>query len=270
MNPIAIVFATIFIFCIFLVTGTPIFSQTVDFGVAYGVIIAPPEQGAINDGHLVSLIEGNYQLSQVEYDFNFVGVVDFSPDLLLDLSGDENSTPIVKTGQVYVLTSNQGGSIAIGDWLTTSSQPGIAIKANREQGAVIGQALEAYPADSDQAALILIALNPRAGSSLNSADTPSLSAAVNQFLVDLFGLSSDVTAERAYDLLRYLLAAIVIIISIIFSYYTFGRIARSGIEAVGRNPLARNSILFSVGFNVSVAAAIIFAGVIVSYLIIRL
>jgi F0F1-type ATP synthase membrane subunit c/vacuolar-type H+-ATPase subunit K len=51
---------------------------------------------------------------------------------------------------------------------------------------------------------------------------------------------------------------------------TFGKVARSGVEAVGRNPLAKTSILTGVLFNISIGAVIILSGVGVAYLIIKL
>lgn len=245
-------------------------AQGSDFGVAYGVIINSENQSAPVDGQIVSINQGEYRLSNQEYDPNMYGVVDLSPDILLDLTGGSNGVPIVTSGQAYVLVSSSGGGIKIGDWLTSSTEYGVAIKAVRDNGTVIGQALEPFPANSREPGLILATINIVAPAGTGNSLTPSLSSAFNQFLVDLFGLYSNVTQEKAYDLLRYIIAAIVIIISIIFSYYTFGRIARSGIEAVGRNPLAKNSILFGISFNIGIAAVIIISGILVAYMIIRL
>jgi F0F1-type ATP synthase membrane subunit c/vacuolar-type H+-ATPase subunit K len=245
----------------------PVLAQTTDFGVAYGVII---EDQPLQDGQLVSLVNGRYQLSRTEYDRDMIGVVDLSPDLLLDFTGDSQSVPIVATGQVYVLVGNQQGDIEAGDWITSSQTPGIGMRADRDLGPVIGQALEAFPANAGQPGLVLVMLSRNQGIGGRDDETPSFMDVLNRMLIELLNLSQDTAEARIFDLIRYILAAIVIIISIVFAYMTFGKVARSGVEAVGRNPLAKTSILTGVLFNISIGAVIILSGVGVAYLIIKL
>jgi len=50
----------------------------------------------------------------------------------------------------------------------------------------------------------------------------------------------------------------------------FGRIAIRGLEALGRNPLARNSILTGILINSSLTIAVVFGGLFLAYIIVTL
>ena len=227
----------------------------------------PGDNTEVRDGMVVSIKDGKYQLSESKYDDNMIGVIDLSPDVVLDMTADDNSVPIIVNGQAYVLVNSSNGSIAAGDWVTTSANRGIAMKADDNKGSLLGQALEAYDG-SPEGGRILIAVHVLV--SANKLADTSLIAVLRRGAFDFLSLTTEVAQERTYELLRYILAAIVIIVSIIFAYFTFGRVARSGVEAVGRNPLARRSIVAGIAFNMTVAILIILSGVLVAYMIVRL
>ena len=70
--------------------------------------------------------------------------------------------------------------------------------------------------------------------------------------------------------LRYLLAFLIVIIAFSVGLIYFGRVAKSGVEAVGRNPLARRMIEISVILHVALTIAIILIGLAIAYLILIL
>ncbi|MDQ5969296.1 MAG: hypothetical protein QG579_453, partial [Patescibacteria group bacterium] len=78
--------------------------------------------------------------SRYQYEANLVGVVSTDPGFV---SGayTENSYPIGLIGRVPVKVSTENGMIRVGDYLTTSSVPGHAMKATLS-GRVLGKALE--------------------------------------------------------------------------------------------------------------------------------
>ncbi|HSH31576.1 MAG TPA: hypothetical protein VK963_02805, partial [Candidatus Saccharimonadales bacterium] len=95
-------------------------------------------QGGINVGKS----QGTYQRA-------ILGVVSTSPGLTLSLR-DQNGTattanpkPIALVGRVPVKVSGENGAIAVGDPLTSSSVPGMAMKATAP-GMIIGRALEPF------------------------------------------------------------------------------------------------------------------------------
>ena len=107
---------------------------------------------------------GLVERSRGEYDEQIIGVVSSAPGLKLgsDITGgNAGKQPIALIGRVPVKVSLEGGMIKKGDRLTSSSKPGIAMKAT-DAGRVVGIALEDYgtaEADSD-VANILVFVSP--------------------------------------------------------------------------------------------------------------
>jgi F0F1-type ATP synthase membrane subunit c/vacuolar-type H+-ATPase subunit K len=70
--------------------------------------------------------------------------------------------------------------------------------------------------------------------------------------------------------LRYLLAFLIAIIAFVLGFIYFGRVVRVGIEAIGRNPLARRMIQITMLFNILITIVIVLAGLLIAYLILVL
>ncbi len=78
------------------------------------------------------------------YDNQVLGIISSAPGLLLgDGAGPARGVPLALSGRVPVKVSTQNGVIEIGDYLTSSSIPGVAMKATKA-GLVIGQALTPF------------------------------------------------------------------------------------------------------------------------------
>ncbi len=90
----------------------------------------------------------------VAYDQRVTGVIagagDYSPGLILDRRVSKyERRPIALLGKVYCKVDAAHGPIQVGDLLTTSPNPGHAMKASdrsRAFGATIGKALRSFPA----------------------------------------------------------------------------------------------------------------------------
>jgi len=122
--------------------------------------------------------------------------------------------------------------------------------------------LEAFNADSpEDTGKILASINVHPSTSLGSAG-------VNLMAVLQQGLGAPLFEPLAS--LRYLLAATVIALSFGLGFIYFGRVARAGVEAMGRNPSAGRQIQLSVIFNIIVTIAITLAGLGMAYLILIL
>ena len=89
---------------------------------------------------------GKLVKSSKPYDNSVIGVIStkpsltFSPDLI-------NGKPVALSGRVPVKVSNENGEIKPGDFLTSSSIPGVAMKATKP-GQVIGKALEGFSGEA--------------------------------------------------------------------------------------------------------------------------
>ena len=81
------------------------------------------------------------------YDQKVLGVVSTNPGLTLDDGQDYTKVPIALAGRVLVKVSTENGPIEVGDPLTSSSTPGVAMKATKS-GPIVGKALEGFnPSD---------------------------------------------------------------------------------------------------------------------------
>ncbi|MES2970929.1 MAG: hypothetical protein V4702_01240 [Patescibacteria group bacterium] len=80
--------------------------------------------------------------STLAYDSKLIGVVSTTPHTVMG-TDDGQSVVLALTGRVPVKVSLEGGAIQVGDKLTSSSTPGVAMKASGA-GRIIGIALDAY------------------------------------------------------------------------------------------------------------------------------
>lgn len=107
---------------------------------------------AIEPGLIVSVTNeiGNLKLTDSKRDKKVVGIISGANGIKTGmLMGQEGSIadgefPIALSGRTYVFANAENGSIKIGDFLTSSSVPGYAMKVKKfrkAQGAIIGKAL---------------------------------------------------------------------------------------------------------------------------------
>jgi uncharacterized membrane protein YidH (DUF202 family) len=76
--------------------------------------------------------------------------------------------------------------------------------------------------------------------------------------------------EKFVNVIRYVASGIVIIFSILVGLFILARVVPKGVEGIGRNPLARRSILLYTGFNIVIVIIIIILGIGASLLLVRL
>jgi len=131
--------------------------------------IPEAEEKELKPGMLVSIDpekEGTLRITNEANDKKIVGVISgangIKPGMLMGQQGSIafGKHPVALVGRVYVLCNNEGGEIAAGDFLTSSSQKGYAKKANNiqeAQGSIIGKAMGAANAKTGYV-LVLINL----------------------------------------------------------------------------------------------------------------
>ncbi|MEK7600333.1 MAG: hypothetical protein AAB462_04845, partial [Patescibacteria group bacterium] len=145
-------------------------SDTADFAewIPYAGAVEPQA------GEILSIdSSGNaVTISNSPYDRHMIGVVSTSP---YDVAGqdDGHSVILALTGRVPVKVSLENGPIQAGDPLTSSSTPGVAMKATKA-GKIIGTAMNGYDG-TQQDAQVIVQLgtgfdDPNAGSGLLQGD----------------------------------------------------------------------------------------------------
>lgn len=236
-------------------------AETIAQDTSSGVTISIPiADDNAKDGSIISSSSKGYVLSSVVYDQLVYGVITENPSVFIENINLEDTKPVTSLGKAYVLVSTINGEIKINDLVTTSTIPGVGQKAT-VNGFILGTALENYSEpNKDTIGKILVSINPKYDSSI------STQANLLQMLrsgMDAFPLSPLAS-------LRYILAAIITIIAFALGFMYFGKVARTGVEALGRNPLAGRMIQLSVVFNLLLTFAIMAIGLAIAYLILVL
>lgn len=237
-----------------------VFAKSTDFGIANYL---PIQDSKVREGDIISSSDQGFILANKFYDAKIVGVMSLNPAVVFDIkeSGDNSKRyPVISTGTVGVNVAVVNGNIKKGDLITSSTIPGIGMKATKS-GFVVGTSLENYSSEKkENVKRILIVLNLRY--------TSAKSTAKNSFF-DIVNLSSLALEEEPLNVFKYLVAAFIVVLSFILGFMVFGRVAGKGIEAIGRNPLAAKMIQLGIALNVLVTAAIIAAGILIAFFIIR-
>ena len=210
-----------------------------------------------------------FRLAQQANDSNLFGVVVNNPTIVLRTTAE--SVPIVSSGEVDVQVTTINGPISAGDFITSSSIPGKGQKAGPSASFIAGIALDSFPVSPSGVSTgvststvdggtirVLLAIGPKSlsgGGLINGAGPMSSS-------LNVLGVSMPLAT-----LIKYFLAAIVVVGSIYVAFRNFGSSMKDSIISVGRNPLAKSSIQSMVVLNTVLIVLISGVGLFVGLLI---
>lgn len=244
--------------CGLLVAPLSVFADDTTYSLANYL---PVQDAVVKDGDIVSFSPKGYFLSKSPYDSFAIGVVDLNPAISLETPGPQKTYPVVSSGNALVNVTTAGGPIKKGDAITTSSLPGAGMKAEKS-GYIIGAALADYTNSSKkEIGQIPVTIN---------IHYIAFKGSVSAGLLDILNLSTLATYEEPLKVFRYVIAAVVIIASFAFGFFSFARTANKGLEALGRNPLASRIIHLGILLNIMITISIILGGLIVAFFVIRL
>lgn len=176
------------------------------------------------------------QKANLPYDSHLFGVFANSPGLVFRRT-DNTGKPVIRSGIAKVNVSSGNGQIKKGDFITSSTLPGFGMKAT-SPGYVIGIALE---------------------------DAKENQGRINMAVTISF---KDLTGSPNFN--KNILAGLIILISIILGLFILSRVMPKAIEAIGRNPLAKRTIEFSLILNIIIVAAVVIGTIIAAVIILRL
>jgi F0F1-type ATP synthase membrane subunit c/vacuolar-type H+-ATPase subunit K len=235
----------------------PVYAQDLSNGTAIGIKISEKVQ----DGDIITSAPPGYKLTTSAYDPQIFGVVSLNPAVYFKNVTDKSEIPVISTGEVLVRVSSRNGNIQVGDFITSSAAPGVGEKVN-DNGYVLGRAQESYASSNPNATgLILVTMQPHFAQITDNI-------VHNIFSSFTFGLNEAVNTPLGA--IRYFVAGAITLISFYLGFRFFARASNRGVEAIGRNPLAKQAILFSVFINTIITVTIMFFGVAISYLILVL
>lgn len=210
-------------------------------GVAINIDVADLQAG---EGDILSISKEGLKRSSVEFDMATYGVIVTAPVLSIEPRTD-SSKAVVTSGFAKVKVDG-AEEIKVGDFITTSATAGVGKKATKS-GYILGKALADY---NDKSKTGLIPVEVTIG------------------YVDIGGggtLSGDIISRLlvnidSKDLGRYILAALVGLVTFAVATYAFARFISTGIVALGRNPMARGTIMSGMVISSLVIAAIAVSG----------
>lgn len=196
--------------------------------------------------------------STSSYQNSILGVLTENPVAVFRAESDVEKA-VATGGVVEVNVVNQTGAIKKGDFVTSSDTPGKGMKATNS-GYILGMAVE-----------------DATGGSVNVAVRVEYAeiAAPQSFkrIFDLIGrgLFQNVSdPDRFGQLIRYIAAGLAVLIAFALAFLTFAKTIPKSIEAIGRNPLARNSIYLSLAFAALLIVITVALGIGAAIVILRI
>jgi hypothetical protein len=225
-------------------------------------------QGEHASGDLVSFDRSTqaFTLARVVGDPNLFGVVVVDP--LVVLRTTASGTPVMNTGEARVNVTTINGGIAAGDYVTSSTVPGKGEKSTRSGDTVIGVALEPFPSLNSGVSVredgpvysgainVLLSIGPRPSNTGGTLGAPGIPGR------SVTGLNTPVA-----NILKYLLATLVVVGSIYVAFRNFGSNLRDSIISVGRNPLAKPAIQSMVVINTALVIVVTAVGLFIGLMI---
>jgi len=210
------------------------------------------------DASLLCSAQDGYKLCDEERASSVFGVITENPSAYFDVEGEETTKYVLANGVAKVRVTASNGNISEGNYLVSSSIAGVAMLAT-QNGVVLGTALEPFEGEGEGEVLVSIDVHPE---TIFGASGANLMALIRE------GFSSVLIGPL--ESLRYLLAFTITTISFTLGFVYFGRVVKTGVEALGRNPLAGRMIQLTVVFNILITIAIIGAGLAIAYFILIL
>lgn len=209
-------------------------------------------------GQLICTSPEGFILCDKENDPAIYGVVVENPTIAINDSPPSEADLIAQSGSSILQVSNDNGEIKVGDLLTSSTTPGVAVKATRN-GQVIGNALEPYNFEVPGTIIANIHIH-------NAATFTDQGSNLYELLRQ--GLASPVLTPLAA--LRYLIAAFIVIFTFLLSFIYFGRVIKNMMQNIGRNPQASTKIYFAFFVSLTFIIGALGFGLFLAYLILSL
>jgi|GEM_PF-626698 len=228
-------------------------------------------QGTLDPGIIVELSQKNTDTVQASSAFDptkIYGVVIDPSQAPVTVQKSGQQVFVATGGNYPTLVSTENGVIKSGDYISISSINGIGAKANN-QSTILGKAVENFDGhsgvitntnDGHQIGRIMVSIIP--GKNPLVRDNVAIPAPLKRFGQAIAG--KNISALRIYAALGIFVVTAIVALSVL----TVG--IKSGITAIGRNPLSKKSILRALFQVVTVATLVFLVGMLGVYLLLRL
>lgn len=241
---------------LFLFTATAHAQEGIDLASVYEIT----DDQAV-EGDIMVITETGLVRAGKSFDNKMFGVIQEQP-LLVYRNQTVKGKPIIRSGTALVNVTALNGPIKYGDYITSS----VAGKGQKvsESGYVLGVALDSFDGQASEGK-IRVAIRIEYAELTN----PRFAGRLFSFVGNSF-LENIQDPRKLGEIVRYMAAGMVILLSFTFGFFTFSRSIFKGVEALGRNPLAKSTIQLSMIINIILLVVTGLIGIIASILIIRL
>ncbi len=210
-----------------------------------------------------------------------LGVVTPANDAPVSLTtpSDQRQVYVATTGQYNVLVSDQEGKVAPGDFITISALHGIGMKATVNDEVVIGKALGSFDgvtAVDGRSTVKTAGGGTRTVSighvraDITIAHNPSYKSTKVDGVPSFLAKAASVVTNKPVGALRIYAGLSIILACVLTSGFVIYAGVRNSMVAIGRNPLAKKSILRTLLQVVIISLIIFTIGIITVYLLLRL
>lgn len=257
-----------FLFIVYRLSLIAVYAQGFNTASTYEI----SDKDAASKDILISAGEKGLTRTNVTYDSKVFGVLEDNPLLVLR-EASSSARPVIRNGDTTVNVTDFNAEIKKGDYITTSPVLGKGMKAG-QSGYVLGIALENATYDG-----------PTVTAEGKQVKTGSVKVAIRIEYAELstarsnFALLSSLNGvlfrsiqdpEKFTLTIRYIIAGLIALIAFAIAFFTVGRSITKAIEAIGRNPLARATIMASIIFQLVIALIGGIATVGIIYIIVRI
>lgn len=225
------------------------------------------------EGDIISSAPNGLIRSNNPYDNHIFGVVnDDAVTAYKNVNPSPTDHVISQSGVVIVNISDYNGKISPGDYITSSAIPGKGMKAT-QTGYVIGIA-QSQVTEGGQ--IQSAGKNYTSGQVYVSLRIEYAELSTPRSSLGLLNVIASSIFKNAQDpekftlVIKYIMAGLVVVAAFSIGFFAFTRSISKGIEAMGRNPLARKSIQISIIIQVVLTILTLLASIVIALIIIRL
>ncbi|MBI2018932.1 hypothetical protein HYS96_04495 [Candidatus Daviesbacteria bacterium] len=224
------------------------------------------------EGDIVVAGEKGLVRSNIGFDPKMFGVIQEQP--LLVYRTETEGKPVARSGIAQVNVTTLNGPIKYGDYITSSQIPGKGQKAS-ESGYVAGIALASFDGtgsqeiDGPRGKVALGKISVAVRIEYAELTNPRVAGRIFGFVGTAF-LENISDPKQFGNVVRFIAAGLVLLLSFTFAFLIFARSIPKSIEAIGRNPLAKSTIQLSMLINIILLVITGIIGIVASILIIKL
>jgi hypothetical protein len=235
--------------------------------------------GTLQNGMVVRLkpgAKGTVEALDQKKETDMFGLVVAPTDAPVSLSSaDQNQVYVATFGQYPALVNTQNGVIKAGDQLVISSVAGVAMKSDTKHQVIVGKAMQSFVDGSNAEDHIKLSDGQKVavgrivvdiGVTRNPTYSGDVAPGVPHILIQIASAVTNkpLTALRLYGCLVVILIAFILAGSILYAGI------RTGMTSIGRNPLAKASILKNLVTVIMLSLVVVFVGLIAVYLLLKI